>query len=119
MASGSYPGSSIGILCLPEQQLHTCPLSSASIQLPALTLSVSKPSGCRRHLPAEFYLRCGFVSRPLTSEGLRFCPAHTFWGRVSPSNGGAGRTQDPPRDCAASDAQRLRLGATPPRKKLP
>ena len=56
---------------LPDQQLPTWPLSLASVY--SLLLHCLQPSHqvARQHLPPEFYLRCGYVSQPLTSEGLR------------------------------------------------
>ena len=61
-----YPNS-----VLPDQQLPTRPSSLASVY--SLLLHCLQPSRqvARQYLPPEFYLRCGYVSQPLTSEGLR------------------------------------------------
>ena len=55
--------------------------------LPTSTLSCPHCLPAKQHLPPEFYLRWGCVSKPHTSETAGLGQALTHWGRVSVSSG--------------------------------
>ena len=125
MASTSCPVSSIRTLCSRNWQSSTPPLStplsfvSSFRPLPASTLSVTKLSGCQVTPP----------SWVLSQMGLCLPTPH-FWGTAaltcsdllregfSEPRPGARRTQDCSWGNPAADAQRLRLDASSPQKKL-
>ena len=70
MASPSYTDSSIGTLYSPQPEMAHLSFVSGLYPPSAFTLSVTKQS--RRHLPPEFYLRCGCVSDPSLLRGCSF-----------------------------------------------
>ena len=80
------PVSNIKTLCSPQPAIVHPSFVSGFLRSRFYTVHASSQVA-RWHLPPEFYLRCGCVSRPLTSEGLRLWPAQILWGRVSLSNG--------------------------------
>ncbi|XP_044894269.1 cell adhesion molecule 1 isoform X5 [Felis catus] len=69
---------------LSDQQLHTRPLSPASIHSPLLYCPRPSRQVARRLLPPEFYLRCGCVSNPSLLRDCGFDP-------LCPSAGGSHR----------------------------
>ena len=86
MASPSYSVSIIRTLCSPWSAFAHCSFVSTFHSLPLLHYLWPSQKPARWHLPPEFYLRCIYISQPLTSEWLRLWPIQTFWGRISLSN---------------------------------
>ncbi|XP_053080212.1 probable ribonuclease 11 isoform X1 [Acinonyx jubatus] len=106
-------------LRFPRPAIAHLSFVSGFCPLPAFTLSMTKPSGCQAAPPLLNFISDAAVFRgPSLLRDCGFDPFCPSVGACQRAMASASCTQEHLWDCAAADAQRLRLGASPSQKKF-